>query len=144
MGKLFGWIFSASFGKIFSGVLDYRNVKATIEAGVLKEVIQSDIEINRLKMQMAAVNNQWWVTRWIMPGFAYPVMLHWGAVIADSVFMFPWNVAALPHPLDEWEGQIILSFFIIGTAEKMVGQWMNRGIVQSLVTNAKSLFHKSK
>ncbi len=141
---IFKWIFSSTFGSVFSGVLDYRNVKAGIEAGVLKEVIQSDIEINRLKLQMAAVNNQWWVTRWIMPAFAWPVAVHWGAVILDSVFLFPWNVAALPHPLDEWEGQIILSFFIIGTTEKLVSQWLNRGIVQSLVTNAKSLFHHEK
>lgn len=142
MRKIFGWIFSSTFGKLFGGILDYRNVKAGIEAGVLTQVIQSDIEINRLKLQMAAINNQWWVTRWLMPAFAWPMAFHLGAVVADSVFLFDWNVAALPGPIAEWEGQIVLSFFIIGTTEKLVSQWLNRGIVQSLVTNAKSIFRK--
>lgn len=144
----FTWIASkaigGTFGRMFSGVLDYRNVKAGIEAGVIKDVVLADLEINRMKLQLAAVNNQWWVTRWIMPAFAYPVAFHFGAVIADSVFLFDWNVAALPKPLDEWEGQIILSFFIVGTAERLVSTWMNRGIVSSLVTNAKSLFRHNR
>lgn len=130
--------------KLFSGVMDYRNVKAGIEAGVLTEVIQADIEINRMKAQMAAVNQQWWVTRYIMPAFAYPIAFHFGAVILDSIFAFEWNIAALPKPMDEWEGQIILSFFIVGTAERVAIQWMNRGIVQSLVTNVKSIFKRGK
>lgn len=127
-------------GRILSGYGDYRNQKSIIEAGVITSVIQSDIEINRVKLQMAAINQQWWVTRWIMPAFAYPVAAHFGAVILDSIFHFSWNIAALPKPLDEWEGQIILSFFIVGTAERLVSQWLNRGIVQSLAATTREVF----
>lgn len=144
MGKIFGWIFSSTFGKMFSGVLDYRNVKAGIEAGVIKDVVLADLELNRIKVQMAQVNQQWWASRWIVPGFAYITMAHYGAVVLDSIFLFDWNVAALPGPIADWEGQIILSFFIIGTTGNLISQWMNRGIVQSLVTNAKRVFDRSK
>lgn len=130
--------------KIMSGVFDYKNQKAIIEAGVLREVVLSDIEINRMKLQMAEINKEWWVTRWIMPAFAYPVAFHFGAVILDSVFLFDWNVAALPGPLADWEGQIILSFFIVGTAERVVTKWLNRGLVNSVVEGTRSIFHKSK
>lgn len=139
-----GKIFGATFGKMFSGVLDYRNVKAGIEAGVIEDVVLADLELNRIKVQMAQVNNQWWASRWIVPGFAYITMAHYGAVVLDSIFLFDWNVAALPGPIADWEGQIILSFFIIGTTGNLVSQWMNRGIVQSLVTNAKAVFTKHK
>lgn len=130
-------------GRILSGYGDYRNQKSIIEAGILTSVIHADIETNRMKLQMAAINNEWWVTRWIMPAFAYPVAVHWIAVILDSIFFFEWNVAALPKPLDEWEGQIILSFFIIGTTQSMINKWLNRGIVSSAITNARTLFRKN-
>lgn len=145
MGVL-SWIFSKTvfggIGKILGGLGDYRNTKSMIEAGVLTEVIRSDIELNHIKVQMAEVNKDWWVTRFIVPGFAYPVMAHWIAVILDSIFHFGWKISALPSPLDDWEGQIILSFFIVGTAERLAGKWMNRGIVSSVIDNAKKIFSK--
>lgn len=140
VSSIVGGIFSGTFGKMFSGILDYRNVKAGIEAGVLTEVIKSDIEINRMKKEMAIINREWWVTAWIMPAFAYPVAAHWGAVILDSIFHFGWKVAALPGVMAEWEGQIVLSFFIVGTAERVVTKWLNRGLVSSVITNIKSVF----
>ena len=131
------------FISLFNTILNYRNVKAMIEAGVVKDVIQSDIALNQLKLQMAVVNQQWWGTRWIVPVIAYPTALHYGAVIFVSIYNpYDWVINALPHPLDVWEGDIILSFFIVGTAERLVVQWLNRGIVQSLVNNARSLFSK--
>lgn len=145
---MFGWIASkvlgSAFGKLFGGFLDYRNQKSVIEAGILTSVIESDIEINKMKMQMAALNKEWWVTRWIMPGFAYITMAHYGAVVADSIFLFDWNVAALPGSFANWEGEIILSFFIIGTTQSLIKQWMNRGLVSSVIQNVKSIIPNSK
>lgn len=145
---MFGWIASkvlgSAFGKLFGGFLDYRNQKAVIEAGILTSVIESDIEINRMKMQMAALNKEWWVTRWIMPSFAYPVAAWWIAVILDSIFHFGWKISALPGPLADLAGQIILSFFIIGTTQSLVKQWLNRGLVSSVIQNVKSIIPNSK
>ena len=131
------------FISLFNTLLNYRNVKAMIEAGVLKDVIQSDVALNQLKLQMAVINQQWWATRWIVPTIAYPTIVHYVAVILVSMYNpYGWVIYALPHPLDAWEGDIILSFFVVGTAERLVVQWLNRGIVQSLVTNIHSLFSK--
>ena len=59
---------------------------------------------------------------WLMLAFAGPLALWWGAVLAYSVFWcagcaYPqeWTVAALPAPLDEWAGLIVVSIFgVIG------------------------------
>lgn len=131
-------------GDIFTGITNYKTQKAILDAGLLKEVIMSDIEINRMKLQMAAINKEWWVTRWIMPAFAYPMAIHLGAVVADSIFFFDWDVAALPGPIAEWEGQIVLSFFIVGTAERVVTKWVNRGLINSVVEGARSIFRREK
>lgn len=131
-------------GRILSGYGDYRNQKSIIEAGVLTSVIQADIETSRLKVQLAALDREWWVTRWIRPLLIYPVAFHWTAVIADSIFFFEWDVAALPAPMDKWEGQMILSFFVVSQTTDLIGKWMNRGIVSSAITNVKSIFNREK
>ena len=55
---------------------------------------------------------------WLMMAFAGPLALWWAAVLVYSVlwcqgcaFPQPWTVAALPAPLDEWAGLIVLSIF---------------------------------
>ncbi|WP_186389969.1 MULTISPECIES: hypothetical protein [unclassified Stappia] len=49
--------------------------------------------------------------------FVLPLGVWWAAVIADSIFRFSWNVAALPAPLDEWAGGIVLSLFLVDGAQ---------------------------
>lgn len=45
--------------------------------------------------------------------FVLPLGLWWAAVIADSIFGFAWDVAALPAPLDDWAGGILVSLFLV-------------------------------
>lgn len=124
---IFAWI----AGGALKGILDPLTGVATkfLDVGVAKARIKSevdiasmeaDIEMNKLKRDMNQMYQGWWVTRWIVPGFAYPLVLWWGAICFDSVFpgAFPtWNVAKLPGPLQEWAGQIIMSFFIVRSIE---------------------------
>ncbi|QGZ36813.1 hypothetical protein [Stappia indica] len=49
--------------------------------------------------------------------FVLPLGVWWTAVIADSIFGFAWNVSALPAPLDEWAGGIVLSLFLVDGAK---------------------------
>lgn len=55
---------------------------------------------------------------WLMLLFAVPLAFWWGAVLVYSVLWcracaFPqtWSIAALPAPLDQWAGLIVLSIF---------------------------------
>lgn len=59
---------------------------------------------------------------WLMLLFAIPLAFWWTAVIVYSVFWCAgcvspqtWTIAALPPPLDEWAGMIVLAIFgVIG------------------------------
>lgn len=59
---------------------------------------------------------------WLMLLFAAPLALWWSAVILYSIFWCarcaypqPWTIAALPAPLDEWAGMIVVAIFgVIG------------------------------
>jgi hypothetical protein len=61
---------------------------------------------------------------WLMFLFAVPLAFWHGAVVVYSVFWcagcaYPqeWTVAALPAPLDEWAGFIIISIFgVVGVS----------------------------
>lgn len=55
---------------------------------------------------------------WLMLIFAAPLAFWWAAVLVYSVLWcracaFPqeWTIAALPAPLDEWAGLIVMSIF---------------------------------
>lgn len=140
LGAVFGFI-SGPIGKF----LDYRTQRAIVEGQVMRESIKADIELNRIKKEMHVINQGWWATRWIVPGFAYPLIVWWGAVILDSLYQFPnWNVAALPPPLDEWAGAIIMSFFAVRGVE-VIGNAVGRAtIITSVVDGVRSLFRKER
>jgi len=142
MWKFLTSIVSGGLGSIFGGYLDYRNVKSRIEGEVLQRYMEAEVETNRQKLMMNKLFMERWETRWIIPGFAFITMAHYGAVVLDSIFLFDWNVAALPGPIAEWEGQIILSFFVVVPAKDLISSYLNRGLVQSVVTNVKSVFKK--
>ena len=132
-------------GKIVGGFFDYRTQRAIIEASVMKETIKADIELNRIKKEMHAINQGWWATRWIVPGFAFPLIAWWTCIIADSIYQFPdWNVAALPSPLDEWAGAIIMSFFVVRGAEVLGNSIGRAGIITSVLSGVRSLFGRDK
>lgn len=55
---------------------------------------------------------------WLMLIFAAPLAVWWAAVLVYSVLWcracaFPqaWSIAALPAPLDEWAGMIVVAIF---------------------------------
>jgi len=120
---------------------EYRSEKAKIEGEVMEETIRADIQLNALKVQMRAIDQGWWGTRWIVPGFAYPLIAWWACVIADSIYQFPaWNVARLPDPLMDWAGAVMMSFFVVRGAEIGVSA-LRSGVISTI---AQRIFGKSK
>nr|WP_309504347.1 hypothetical protein [uncultured Roseovarius sp.] len=100
-------------GGALDRVLD--TVDRRIQAQSDRERIKSEI------VKSAYANRGDWMRAggfWLMLAFALPLALWWAAVLAYSVFWcqgcaYPqaWSVAALPAPLDEWAGLIIISIF---------------------------------
>lgn len=103
------------------GVLDRAldTVDRKIAAETDREKIKGDIVREHYRNRAAYMRAGGF---WLMLAFAAPLALWWAAVLAYSVFWcadcaFPqeWTIAALPAPLDEWAGLIVLSIFgVIG------------------------------
>lgn len=53
-------------------------------------------------------------TAWMIPTAFALCLLHFGAIVLDSTFLFGWQVAKLPAPYDAMENAIVLS--VIGVA----------------------------
>lgn len=123
--KLIGLVF-----KPLGWVMDYLNKKVDanvehhrIDAGVQTAEIAADVELARLRKDLLVLYQGWWATRWIVPGFAWPLIIWFGMVVLDSTFndFYPFNtfaVYALPEELQKWAGEIILSFFLVRVADK--------------------------
>jgi hypothetical protein len=58
------------------------------------------------------------VTRWISPSIVHPFAVQLNAVVLDSVFNFPWGIAKRPSPIDEWQGAVLLFFFLVRPVER--------------------------
>jgi hypothetical protein len=110
---------------LFPALIGYFQARAnsTITAvqtsgQVAVEMVRSQVEQDKIKAAIIAADRGWWLTRWMKPAIFYPCAFHFAAVIADSLPLFghavgSWHVAALPSPMDGWEGSILLSVVVV-------------------------------
>jgi len=113
-----------------SGLLDrvLAALKARADSEVERERIDATVAIEHVKAEIARRQAQRdvlmaeqgrLVTSLMRPAFAYPLAVYYAAVIADSLFQFTWNVAALPAPIGEWSGWIISAIFLSESGERI-------------------------
>ncbi|WP_210275322.1 hypothetical protein [Martelella soudanensis] len=91
---------------------DREKIAADLSAEYLRQVvnetrIMADYNTDKLSFP-------WF---WIFAAaFLGPLALWWSAVILDSVFNFPWDVANLPTPeMRAWAGNMIQWIFYVGS-----------------------------
>jgi hypothetical protein len=89
--------------------------------------INAEIELSKQQAAMLAADRGWWVTAWIRPLVAYPLVVHFGAVVVDTTFRLDLNVPPLPGEFSGYEHDIILSFFIVRSLEKVARVFSTRG-----------------
>lgn len=77
-------------------------------------LVQAEIEENKLRSGMASQH------AWMMYAIAAPYALHSGAVMLDSTFKFGWGIPEAPGKFAEYEGQILLSFFVVSAASALI------------------------
>lgn len=106
--------------------LDKRNQRLETEAAMMETAVAAEIEGRRIAKEIVVSEQGWWVTSMIRPLFAYPLVIYWSAIIADSMFHFEWDVLALPSPMDEWSGWIIAAYFAGRPIEKAARSFANR------------------
>jgi len=123
MDKLFGFILQFLSGGIVDKVLGHLERRADAEVERDKLRTQTTIEVIRAAVQseqtMADFNKSklsfplFWV---LICMFVVPLALWWTAIIADSIFNFPFDIANLPTPeLREMAADMIAWLFFVGT-----------------------------
>jgi hypothetical protein len=136
--RLLGFFGGDIFGRIVESVAAYFRQKASddlarFQTGVAADTqiamahLNAEIEARKVQAQILAADRGWGVTAWIRPLLVYPCVIHFGAIVIDSIpFWTPfgahvtgsWQIAKLPAPYDLYEQAIILSFFIARPFEK--------------------------
>jgi hypothetical protein len=133
--KLLGLFGGGVFDTLINRVADLLRQKASddlarFQAGVAADSqialaqLNAQIETRKLQAQIMQADRGWWVTAWIRPLIVYPCVVHFGAIVLDSTFLFGWGIARLPPPYDSYEQAIILSFFIARPLEKVARVFM--------------------
>ena len=94
--------------------------KAKLNAQNEEDRLAADISIQQLQAQMHSVqaakevrqSTAMFLEMRVLTFFAAaPFILHSGAVGLDTVFQLGWAIPAYPPPFDEYQGQILMSFF---------------------------------
>lgn len=127
--------------KVAAPFLGYFTVKQNVDVDGFKTGTAADVDLGKAWLeaqvqiaQIRATQNMWWGARIIILLLAGLVCFHFGYVCLDSTPVFghavgSWKVSALPAPLDQWEGDIILSFFVLTPAAPVfsaAAQWLHR------------------
>jgi len=97
-----------------------RTVDAKIESETERKRIKADLVAKAAEQQTAMLNGP---GRWLHALFIVPLGLWFASVLIYSlllckgcVYPVDWTIAALPKPLDEWAGWIVMSMFGYGVA----------------------------
>lgn len=118
------WVLGFLGGNVLQELTGYLKDKKRIEANVLNQAILAELRTRELAAEVVLMEQGWWVTKWIRPLFAYPLIIYYGAHCVDAVFDLPGRVAELPHPIDEWSGWIVTAYFFTRPFEKIFRGWM--------------------
>lgn len=113
MMKILGLLFSGPLGRALDSVDKYFDNETE------RDKSKNELKAKWLEAQGAQFNSKAWkVFAGLMVAFAIPVWFWFSSVLVYSVFWcekcaypMPWVIAALPPPLNEWAGGIIMSLF---------------------------------
>ena len=106
---ILGWLSKGPLDRIFD-TIDKRVDAETDKAKLKADIVKAHYAHRAEWMRAGGF--------WLMMLFALPLAFWFGAVLVYSVFWcagcaFPqdWTIAALPQPIDQWAGGIIISIF---------------------------------
>jgi hypothetical protein len=133
MSAILAFLLKVASSSVLDKVLGHLQAQASSEverekvtAEVAMAHIQAEIATRQAQRDVLLAEQGRAVTALMRPAFAYPLAIYYAAVIADSLFHFTWNVAALPAPIGEWSGWIISAIFLSESGERITRTIANR------------------
>lgn len=112
------WVGSLFVGGSLEKLLD--TIDRKIDNETERERIKADVTKTWIEAQASLLVGRTW---WFQLFFVIPLGLWWTAVIADSIFGWEHDIAALPDPLDTWAGWIISALFLVDGSKALIGRW---------------------
>lgn len=110
---MLGWLTKLLGGNILDRVLS--TVDKHVESQTDRERIKADLIAEHLRTRADFMRAGGF---WLMLIFALPLAVWWAAVLLYSILWcarcaYPqtWSIAALPPPLNEWAGLMIVAIF---------------------------------
>lgn len=109
--------------------LGYLSKRADVGLETTKAGLTATVENNKTKVAA----NGWWGAKLIILTAGLPAALHMGAVFIDTTpFWIPlfmdgahvvgsWGIEKLPPPYDDYQRDIVLSFFIVLPVMQVTG-----------------------
>lgn len=122
--KALQWILGFLGGSVLQELTGYLKDKKRIEATVLNQAILGEMRSREVAAQVVLAEQGWWVTKWIRPLFAYPLIVYYAMHIYDALFYFPYHIQHLPPHVEEWSAWIVTAYFFTRPFEKIFRGWM--------------------
>lgn len=116
-GGLIGSL-SGPLVKAYEAKVNSETEGEKVRAEVAIKDIDAQIEARRQATQIRLATAGFWEMRLITFLIAGCFTMHLVLVTLDTCFAFGWRIAAFPHPFNEYEGTILLSFFGVQVASK--------------------------
>lgn len=125
------WILKLCSSSVIGKVTDYLTARsndavtihgqdATAATQIVVAQMNAEVEARKVQKELAGQHG------WIVGALGGLFVFHIGMIILDSVFHLNWNVAALPAPMDQWEGQIVLALCCVGPTTSLVNRVVAR------------------
>lgn len=114
-------LFSSTILERVVGYLEKRSNDAAAMHGqdttaatqIIVAQLQAEIEARKAQSEFTSRHDK--LVAWIASAF----ILHIWMLVLDRCFHLGWNIDMLPEPLNDWEGRILLSFFIVVPASSL-------------------------
>lgn len=125
---IFGWILKFLSSSAITSVTSYLTTRANTavqthqaDTAAAVEIVKAEVqaELFTRQAQAAMSSRHDWIVSWLGGCFVFHIFM----IVLDSVFHLGWQVSALPAPMDQWEGQIVLALCCVGPA-KSVAQYV--------------------
>jgi hypothetical protein len=121
---LFSWLLKLFSSDVINSVARYLEKQAdttaimhgqdtTAATQVVVAQMQAEIAARAEQANFSSRHDK--LVAWIASAF----ILHIWMGVLDACFHLNWKIGVLPAPFDEWEGPIILSFFIVTPAASL-------------------------
>lgn len=124
--QLFGGGLAEQLRRAYEAKLAASNDADRIAAEVTIKTLEAELEARRNAKEIRLATSGFWEQRLLVAIAGFPPAIHFGAVCFASMMPEPITIHALPAPMNEWQGAIILSLFGLSAAGLAVRVWARR------------------